>query len=276
AATPAAAPTPTTDFTHGGDTAETPGAAKAPVVSRSPDRATAPTEDLPALPQRRHAGAVARSGDRDTTGGAEPPGAAEAANQTVDLRSTRTAGTGGMTVLLVEPSRSQAVIIRGYLQTLGFRNIPTTSSGQKALEIARNAPPRVVISAMHLADMTGVQLAQQMRAEEPLSSTGFVLITSQADVQEASLPGQAGSAVRLPKPFDLDHPAGALAAATGGPQRQTGPASPGVGQAGKPDLRVLVVDDSAAARSHIRNVLAGLGLRQVVEAADGAEAVSLL
>src|SRR5262249_41477407 len=77
--------------------------------------------------------------------------------------------------------------------------------------------------------------------------------------------------------------AGALAAATGGPQRPSRPATPLVGQAfqpdgpaGKPDLRVLVVDDSAAARSHIRGVLAGLGLRNVTEAADGAEALTVL
>jgi serine/threonine protein kinase len=208
-------------------------------------------------------------GRQDT---AEAPGAAEAGNQTIDSSSTRTPDTGGRTILLVEPSRSQAVIIRGYLQTLGLQALPTAPSGRKALEIARNDPPHVVISAMHLADMTGVQLAQQMRAEGPLSSTGFVLITSQADAQEANLLRQAGSAVRLPKPFDLDQLAGALAAAVGGPQRQTRPAAPEA--AGR--LRVLVVDDSAAARGHVRRVLAELGLRQVVEAADGAEAVALL
>jgi two-component system, chemotaxis family, chemotaxis protein CheY len=36
------------------------------------------------------------------------------------------------------------------------------------------------------------------------------------------------------------------------------------------------VDDSAAARVHIRGVLTGLGLRRIVEAADGAEAVTML
>jgi serine/threonine protein kinase len=182
---------------------------------------------------------------------------AEAGSQTVDYRPT---STHEMTVLLVEPSRSQAVIIRGYLQKLGFQEVPTTSSGQKALEIAREAPPRVVVSAMHLPDMTGVQLAQKMRAEGPLASGGFILITSQADTQEATLLSQAGNIVRLPKPFDLDQLAQALSVA-----------SSSFG-----DLRVLVVDDSAAARSHIRSVLAGLGLREIVESADGAEAVTLL
>lgn len=190
---------------------------------------------------------------------------ADAGGQTVNLTP---AGTAGMTVLLVEPSRSQAVIIRSYLQKLGFSNIPTAPSGQKALEHARTAPPRVVLSAMHLADMTGVQLAQKMRAEGSLSATGFILITSQADTQEASLLSQADHAIRLPKPFDLEQLAQALTTATGSSPRRAFPAR---------DLcRVLVVDDSAAARVHIRSVLAGLGLRHFAEAADGAEAVSLL
>src|SRR5262249_30081936 len=53
-------------------------------------------------------------------------GAAEVNNQTVDATPARAPGTGGTTALLVEPSRSQAVIIRGYLQKLGFPDIPTT------------------------------------------------------------------------------------------------------------------------------------------------------
>jgi two-component system chemotaxis response regulator CheY len=197
-------------------------------------------------------------------------GTAEAASPTVDFRSAGTSDTAGMTVLLVEPSRSQAVIIRGYLQKLGVKEVPTTPSGENALQVARETSPRVVISAMHLADMTGVQLAQKIRAEGPLSSTGFILITSQADAQEVSSLSQAGHTVRLPKPFDLDQLGQALSVAgRTGPAREAGPARIG-------NLRVLVVDDSAAARVHIRSVLAGLGLRHVVEAADGAEAVALL
>src|SRR5262249_3919317 len=158
---------------------------------------------------------------------------------------------------------------KNYLQKLGIQNVATASSGQKALESARSAPPQVVLSALHLADMTGVQLAQRLRTEEPLAATGFVLITSQTEVQEANLQSPAGNLVRLHKPFDLDQLAQALAAAAGRPPQPTARATP----ADRGRLRVLVVDDSAAARSHIRSVLTGLGLRHIVEAADGAEAV---
>jgi serine/threonine protein kinase len=178
--------------------------------------------------------------------------------QTVDLRPPNVSDSGGMTVLLVEPSRSQAVIIRGYLQKLGFAEFPTAPSGQKALELARAAPPGVIVSAMHLADMTGVQLAQKVRAEADLAATGFVLITSQSEVLEADALSQAGALVRLHKPFDTDHLGQAIAVATNARRR------------------VLVVDDSATARRHVRSVLAGLGLSQITEAADGAEAQALL
>jgi two-component system chemotaxis response regulator CheY len=191
--------------------------------------------------------------------------AAGAANRFVDPTPP---GTAGAVALLVEPSRSQAVIIRGYLQKLGFQEIPTTPSGHEALELARNTGPGVVISAMHLSDMTGTQLAQKMRAEVSLSSTGVILISSQADEQAASLLSQAGNTVLLHKPFGLDQLARSLAAVTGNPPRKPPPA--------RDRLRVLVVDDSAAARVHIRGVLAGLGLRHFVEAADGAEAVAVL
>jgi CheY-like chemotaxis protein/tRNA A-37 threonylcarbamoyl transferase component Bud32 len=234
--------------------------ALAPVPGQQPEQPAGPAAPQAVGPTPTVE--VAREGQET----AATPGAAAAGGPTVDVRPART------TVLLVEPSRTQAVVIRGYLQKLGFHDIPTATSGQKALEIARATPPGVVISAMHLTDMTGLQLAQAVRAEEPLSSTGFVLITSEADAPEANLLSQAGHAVRLPKPFDVEHLAQALAAATGGAVRQTLSSVPNPW--GR--LRVLIVDDSAAARSHIRGVLAGLGVQHVTEAADGAEAANLL
>jgi CheY-like chemotaxis protein len=204
---------------------------------------------------------------------------AGAADRTLDLPPERQPAAAGLTVLLVEPSRTQAVIVRKYLQELGLPDPATAPSGQKALEVARATLPRVVISAMHLADMTGVELARQVRGEGPLSSTGFILITSQADAQEANALPQADNIVRLAKPFDPQRLSHALAAALGGAARDL-PLAGASSRTAAPDaqshFRVLVVDDSAAARRHIREVLAGLGLRQVVEAADGAEAVTLL
>jgi two-component system chemotaxis response regulator CheY len=172
----------------------------------------------------------------------------------------------GLTVLLVEPSRAQAVIIRNYLRELGAADIHAAGSGRQALDWLRNARPEpgrpaAVLSAMHLADMTGVQLAQQMRAAAPLH---FVLITSEADRKGVSFSDLAENTVLLHKPFDRERLAQALAP---GLSRQ-GPAPE--------NLKVLIVDDSAAARSHMRGVLAGLGFRHCAEAVDGFQAIAAL
>jgi serine/threonine protein kinase len=179
---------------------------------------------------------------------------------------------GGMTALLVEPSRSQAVIIRNYLQGLGYSEISTLPSGQKALEMARTAPPSVVLSAMHLNDMTGVELARRLRGDEKLADIGFVLISSEADAQEFRSLSLTGHFIHLTKPFSAEQLAEALRAATGTSPRST--------QIPKPEteepIRILVVDDSSAARGHIRRVLAAAGLDRIVEAEDGKQAVALL
>jgi serine/threonine protein kinase len=200
-----------------------------------------------------------------------------APSRTIAVPPPAEASTGSATILLVEPSRVQAAIIRKYLQEIGFQEITIASSGQKALEVARRSPAQVVISTMHLEDMTGIQLVRMMRAQESSSPLGFVLITSQTDAEKANLTSEAAPAVLLPKPFDLDQLAQALAAATGGPSPVSGERT---GNRADPEamgrLRVLIVDDSAPARVHIRAVLKELCLTQFVEAADGARAVAAL
>jgi serine/threonine protein kinase len=197
------------------------------------------------------------SGGEDTVTSLGPTAAA---NQTVVADPPAKPSATGVSILLVEPSRSQAVIIRSFLQKLGFKDLVTAPSGKEALERAQKAPLWAVVSAMHLADMTGPELARTMRNDGLLSSTGFVLITSQSDTADSQISDAVDTVVRLPKPFDADRLAQALSAATSG----TG------------NLRVLVVDDSAAARANVRRVLNGLGLSHIVEAADGLDAAVLL
>jgi serine/threonine protein kinase/DNA-binding NarL/FixJ family response regulator len=207
-----------------------------------------------------------------------------AANQTIAVSPPGKPGGGTATILLVEPSRVQAAIIRKYLQEIGFQEITTASSGKQALEIIRNSPAHVVISTMHLADMTGMQLVEKMWAQQPESPPGFVIITSQSDAEEANLPSSTAHAVLLPKPFDQNQLAEALLAAMSGPSSRTCTDLPSRGRdSGKSTdpsdhgrLRVLIVDDSALARVHIRAVLKELGITQFVEAADGARAVAAL
>jgi serine/threonine protein kinase len=170
-------------------------------------------------------------------------------------------------ILLVEPSRAQSLIIRKYAKELGAANLTTAATGKEALERAQSTHPQTVVCAMHLPDMTGVELARQLWANKDLESTGFVLIASASDTPSSSAAAHMARIVTLSKPFDLDglqkalEAAGAILSVSGAP-------------AG--DLKTLLVDDSAAARSHIRNVLTRLGIRHIVEVGDGASAIAEL
>lgn len=172
-------------------------------------------------------------------------------------------------VLLVEPSRTQSAIIRQYLQSQGVQEVVAVASGQEALGSIRKDRPDVVVSALHLSDMTGVELAQRIRNENPGQAPGFVLISSEAESAEAGSLSQCGRAMLLHKPFTPEQLAEALNLVA---DRQAAPAA----EARQRNLRVLVVDDSAAARLHVRDVLKRFGIERIAEAADGAKAVSVL
>ncbi len=177
-----------------------------------------------------------------------------------------------LVVLLVEPSRTQAAIIRKYLQALGDPTIVTVANGHEALKAIQTQTPDVILSAMHLSDMTGVQLARQVRAEKFAIAPGFVLISSESEGQDAAEMSLVAQTVVLHKPFTAEALSDALKLASRRIHSTPTRASPSRAS----DIRVLIVDDSAAARLNALKVLTSLGLSQFTEAMDGAQAVAVL
>ncbi len=120
-----------------------------------------------------------------------------------------------LTVVLVEPSRAQASIVRKYLRELGIENVHATDSGRLAIQLAKETGADVILSAMHLADMTGLRLAQALHADSGCTRVGFVLASSDSDGGESSELIDAPLTVLLQKPFDCYRLARSLAHATG-------------------------------------------------------------
>ena len=65
---------------------------------------------------------------------------------------------------------------------------------------------------MHLADMTGAQLAAAVLADAACAGVGFVLATSAADTQEPGAVPTSPRVVVMPKPFDPERLARSIAA----------------------------------------------------------------
>jgi two-component system chemotaxis response regulator CheY len=204
-------------------------------------------------------------------GPSEDTATSHPATQALKRPTSQLAGVGALTVVLVEPSRTQSVIVRKYLHELGIDNVLAISSGEKAFETIAAVRPQAVLSAMHLQDITGVQLVQKVRADPTLSDIGCVLITSESDELEAVALRGLSLTVLLAKPFDPERLAWALRHVSG--QTPSGVAA----HSRKKELsslKVLLVDDSATARRLMTATLRGLGLKDVTEVADGASAMA--
>lgn len=175
-------------------------------------------------------------------------------------------------VLLVEPSSAQGRIIRERLTGSGVREQLWARDGHSALEMMRQQQPDLVISAMHLPDMTGTELVQAMRAEPGLEAMPFMLVSSETDEAQLDPIRQAGAIALLPKPFEPVDLRRALAAALD----YIVPDSAGLADIDIGELQVLVVDDSRMARRHIMRVLNNIGIEHITEAENGVQAAELI
>ncbi len=179
---------------------------------------------------------------------------------------------GSLHALLVEPSAMQTKIIRKACDEIGLPHVDGVSSVADAQAAMRRRPPDVVLSALYLPDGSGTGLVTAMRADPLLENVAFILISSETRPQALDPIRQSGVCSILPKPFDNRQLALALNATL---DYLSG------SEALDDDfdleaVRVLVVDDSLNARKFMRVVLEHLGIRHIVEAANGREGAALL
>lgn len=177
-----------------------------------------------------------------------------------------------MFVLLVEPSQPQAKFILKQLIEAGISQYEIANNGQTALDAMHRVAPNLVISSMYLPDMTGSDLVQAMRADNELHDMAFMLISSETGFDMLDPVRQAGVTAILPKPFESDQ----LKRALYNTLDMINPRFLELDDFHPEELKVLVVDDSLTARNHIKRVLGGLGIENIVEAEDGASAVPVL
>ena len=177
-----------------------------------------------------------------------------------------------ISIILVEPSDTQRKIITKQLATADIFQVEGVGSVKDAIAAITGHGADLVVSAMYFEDGTGLDIIKKIKNDETLASTPFMLVSSENRVEKLEEFKQSGVAAILPKPFTPENLSRALNA------------SLDLINSEELDLelfdiqsvRVMLVDDSKLARNHIRRVLNSLGLKNILEAENGATALTLL
>ena len=109
-----------------------------------------------------------------------------------------------MPILIVDDYDSMLLIIKNLLRQLGFNNVDEASDGSQALEMMRGADNNfgLVISDWNMEPMTGLQLLKELRADEQLKQTPFIMITAESKIENVTMAKEAGVNNYIVKPFD--------------------------------------------------------------------------
>lgn len=176
-----------------------------------------------------------------------------------------------LSILLVEPSKTQLKVISHHLSTEGINNIEGVHSGKDALQSLKLYKPDLIISSMYLPDMTATALVEQIKHTEVLKGIPFMLISSETRFNALDPIRQAGVVAILPKPFSHEDISRALRTSLD----YIDPEEISLQHYDIEDVRVLVVDDSKSARKHIARVLNNMGINNITHANNGKEGVEI-
>jgi two-component system chemotaxis response regulator CheY len=93
-------------------------------------------------------------------------------------------------------------IIRNLLKQLGFANVDEAGDGQAALTMMRDKDYGLIISDWNMEPMTGYELLREVRADDRLSRTPFIMVTAESKTDNVIAAKKAEVNNYIVKPFN--------------------------------------------------------------------------
>ncbi|WP_020180991.1 response regulator [Methylopila sp. M107] len=118
-------------------------------------------------------------------------------------------------VLIVDDYKTMLRIIRNLLSQIGFADIDEASDGSEALGKMREKKYGLVISDWNMEPMTGIELLREVRGDESLGRTPFIMVTAESKAENVIMAKKAGVSNYIVKPFTADTLKAKIAAVTG-------------------------------------------------------------
>ena len=105
-------------------------------------------------------------------------------------------------VLVVDDYKTMIRIIRNLLKQLGFSDVDDACDGTDALSKLRKKKYGLVISDWNMEPMTGYELLREVRGDEGLKPTPFIMITAESKTENVIAAKKAGVDNYIVKPFN--------------------------------------------------------------------------
>lgn len=109
-----------------------------------------------------------------------------------------------MQVLIVDDYKTMLRIIRNLLKQIGFNNVDDAADGAEALEKLRDKDYGLVISDWNMEPMTGFELLKEVRADDRMRKTPFIMVTAESKTDNVVAAKQAGVDNYIVKPFNAE------------------------------------------------------------------------
>ena len=105
--------------------------------------------------------------------------------------------------LVVDDEPKNLQVVGALLRTKGFR-VAVATSGARALELARQAPPDVILLDVMMPVMDGFETCRRLKAELTTSGIPVLFLTARAGSEDAVEGFRVGGADYIRKPFHAD------------------------------------------------------------------------
>jgi two-component system, chemotaxis family, chemotaxis protein CheY len=105
-------------------------------------------------------------------------------------------------VLVVDDYKTMIRIIRNLLKQIGFEDVDEAADGTEALGKLKERKYGLVISDWNMEPMTGFELLKEVRSDEMLRLTKFIMVTAESKTENVIAAKKAGVDNYIVKPFN--------------------------------------------------------------------------
>ncbi|MBU0986944.1 MAG: chemotaxis response regulator CheY [Proteobacteria bacterium] len=109
-----------------------------------------------------------------------------------------------MKVLVVDDFATMRRILRNILKQIGFTNISEADDGKTALKELKKEKYDLILCDWNMPEMQGIDLLNEIRSDDELKGTPFVMVTAEAQKNNIIQAVKAGVNSYIVKPFTAE------------------------------------------------------------------------